>query len=119
MKYGTGIAGSAALAQARGMLKASSAGASAASGSKASASPLSQSKLYGEANQVADLDQSKVKAALQEKDEIEQDDRKRKYHSMNVNDKLTEEDMEAYRLKKGRSSDPMAKLGDDEVLDYK
>lgn len=119
MKYGTGIAGSAALAQARGMLKASTAGAASGGGSKASASHLSQSKLYGEANQAADLDQAKVKAALQKTDQIEEDDRKRKYHSVNVNENLTEEDMEAYRLKKGRSSDPMAKLGEDEVLDYK
>ena len=118
MKYGTGIAGSAALAQARGMLKASSANAGNA-GSRATNATLNRSKLYGEASQTADLDQTKVQAALKRTEENEKDDRKRKYHSMNVEDNLTEEDMEAYRLKKERSSDPMSKLGTDEVLDYK
>jgi hypothetical protein len=33
---------------------------------------------------------------------------------------VTEEDMEAYRLSKGRGvEDPMAKLGDEELLNYK
>ena len=116
MKYGTGKAGSAALAQARGMLKATSGGANKSAATNAM---INRSKLYGEASQMADLDQSKVQAALQRSEENEKDDRKRKYHSMNVEDNLTEEDMEAYRLRKERSSDPMAQLGTDEVLDYK
>ena len=119
MKYGTGQAGSAALAQARGMLKASATG-SAKSGSTASNAMLNRSKLYGEANPTADLDQSKVQEALKRsQQENEKDDRKRKYHSLNVEENMTEEEMEAYRLKKERSSDPMAKLGTEEVLDYK
>ena len=117
MKYGTGKVGSAALAQARGMLKATTGGSS--SSGAAHAAMANRSKLYGEANQMAELDQAKVQAALQKSQESEKDDRKRKYHSMNVEDNLTEEDMEAYRLKKERASDPMAKLGTDEVLDYK
>lgn len=118
MKYGTGQAGSAALAQARGMLKAST-GSAKSGGSAASNAMMNRSKLYGEASQMAELDQTKVQAALKKSEESQKDDRKRKYHSMNVEDNLTEEDMEAYRLKKDRSSDPMSKLGADEVLEYK
>ena len=44
-------------------------------------------------------------------DDDEQDDRKRKYNSMSTTD-VTEEEMEAYMLKKNRGSDdPMAKMG--------
>jgi len=121
MKYGTGQVGSAALAQARGMLKASTGGSAKSGGTLASNAMLNRSKLYGEANQSADLDQSKVQEALKKskQEKNEKDDRKRKYHSLNVEENMTEEEMEAYRLMKERSSDPMAKLGADEVLDYK
>ena len=60
------------------------------------------------------LDQEKVKAALarqqqEELDELEKDDRKRKYNSVaGSNGGLTDEDMEAYRLRKARADDPMA-----------
>ena len=117
MRYGTGQAGSAALAQARGMLKAmpkeSQSGGS-------STQPTSRSKLYGEADVKANLDNDKVKEALKKLDKDETgDDRKRKYHSMNVEMEMTEEEMEAYRLKKERSSDPMSKIDSDKVLDYR
>lgn len=61
------------------------------------------------------LDQAKVKAALerQQKEEEaadeEQDERKRKYNSIaGSNSGITDEDMEAYRLRKARMDDPMA-----------
>ena len=38
---------------------------------------------------------------------------------MNAEVDVTEEEMEAYRLRKERSDDPMAKLGSGELLDYK
>jgi pre-mRNA-processing factor SLU7 len=123
MKYGTGKAGSAALAQARRMLTASSGAGTNGGSSHATNAMMNRSKLYGEANQMAELDQAKVQAALEKSIEEttgkDQDGRKRKYNSLNAGDNLTEEDMEAYRLKKELSSDPMAKLGHDQVLDYK
>lgn len=119
MKYGTGKAGSAALAQARGMLKSSTSSANGGSSLEASNAMLDRSRLYGEAKQGIELDQDKVKEALEKGENKEKDERKRKYHSMNVEDNMTEEQMEAYRIKKERSSDPMANFGDDEILDYK
>lgn len=119
MTYGTGQAGSAALAQARGMLKPKPSMGNAG-GSVAPTSALAnRSKLYGEADPSAVLDDRKVKEALA-KQEKEQDDRnKRKYHSMNADVDMTEEMMEAYRIRKDKKSDPMANLGSDELLDYK
>jgi pre-mRNA-processing factor SLU7 len=123
MRYGTGKAGSAALAQARGMLKALP-GNERTGKSSANATMANRSKMYGEANQNPDLDQAKLKQAMkkaeqeQSKQEAE-DDRKRKYHSMNAEVDVTEEDMEAYRLQKGQKSDPMANIGSDKLLDYK
>ena len=124
MRYGTGLAGSAALAQARGMLKAQSTNASKQSkGSNAIDPPSSRSKLYGEADQKAQLDRDKVKAALEKLDREEKDvgdkRKKRKYNSMNAETEVTEEEMEAYRMRKEISSDPMAKITSDEILDYK
>lgn len=81
------------------------------------------SKLYGEADLSAKLDQDKVKEAIKkvEKGKAEpKDDRKRKYNSLNPDSyDVTEEEMEAYRLKKETKSDPMANIGSDEVLEYK
>ena len=123
MRYGTGKAGSAALAQAREMLKAVPAsqrpgGAGATGGFKPN-----NSKLYGEADQNAKFDKDKVKEAIQkvEKSKSEPtDDRKRKYNSLNADAyDVTEEEMEAYRLRKDTKSDPMANIASDEVLDYK
>lgn len=121
MQFGTGVAGSAALAQARGMLKAIP---NKGTGSKKSSyePPSSRSKLYGEAEQKANVDQSKVKQAMEKLDKAEKeagDDRKRKYNSVNAEVDVTEEEMEAYRLRKERSADPMAKISSDELLEYK
>lgn len=123
MRYGTGKAGTAALAQARGMLKAIP-GNERTGKSNANATMANRSKLYGEANQNPDLDQAKLKEAMKkaEQEQTKQDagdDRKRKYHSMNAEVDVTEEDMEAYRLSKGQKSDPMNNIGSDKLLDYK
>jgi pre-mRNA-processing factor SLU7 len=118
MRYGTGVAGSAALAQARGMLK--SYPGRVTNESKLSAAPVNRSKLYGEADPKVQLDEAKLKEALSKEVPKEiVDDRKRKYHSMNAEVEMTEEDMEAYRLLKDRKSDPMANIGSDDILDYK
>ena len=121
MRYGTGLAGSAALAQARGMLKAQS---NLNAGCKnAMDPPTSRSKLYGEADQKAQLDRDKVKAAMEKLDREEKEaadkKNKRKYNSMNAETEVTEEEMEAYRMRKEVSSDPMSKISSDEILDYK
>lgn len=119
MQYGTGVAGSAALAQARGMLKASRAASS--NQAKSMEPPSSRSRLYGEADQKAQLDRDKVQAAMAklEREEKEARGGKRKYNSMNAEVDVTEEEMEAYRLRKEVSSDPMAKISSDEILEYK
>lgn len=122
MRYGTGVAGSAALAQARGMLKAIPKGRKD-DNSFGMDPPSSKSKLYGEADQKAELDKDKVKAALEKYDRDHsgsnrREDKKRKYHSMDAEVEITEEEMEAYRLRKERSADPMANVSSDEVLDY-
>lgn len=120
MTYGTGQAGSAALAQARGMLKPKAANATTATTATAAMAP-NRSKLYGEANPNVVLDERKVQEALakQQQGEVDAVDQKRKYHSMNADVEMTEEIMEAYRLKKDKTSDPMASIGSDELLDYK
>mmetsp|Transcript_7005 Transcript_7005/g.15287 ORF Transcript_7005/g.15287 Transcript_7005/m.15287 type:complete len:687 (+) Transcript_7005:182-2242(+) len=123
MRYGTGAAGSAAMAQAREMLKAVPAAERTAAAS--AASKPSGSKMYGEANQHAELDKAKVREALrkavEEEAKNEGDERKRKYNSIASDGMdVTEEEMEAFRLRKGRADDPMAKLaGSEELLEYK
>lgn len=121
MRFGTGVAGSAALAQARGMLKALPKNSNK-SGKNAMDPPSSRSKLYGEADQKIQVDKEKVQAALKSFDrqgaDDSRDERKRKYNSMNAEVDVTEEEMEAYRLRKDRGADPMANLGSDKVLDY-
>ena len=60
-----------------------------------------------------ELDEEKVKAALKKLDDkqVETDERKRKYNSLQDNGETpTEEEMEAYRLKKSRDADPMAQI---------
>ena len=118
MRYGTGVAGSAALAQAREMLKSIP-----TEERKAGVAPPTMSKLYGEADQHAEFDKEKLENALKKVDKRRKepsDDRKRKYNSLSAEIDVTEEEMEAYRLRKENSSDPMAKLANsDEVLDYK
>lgn len=130
MRYGTGVAGSAALAQARGMLKAlpgvNRGGESRNTAAKAT--PLSRSRFYGEADQKAEVDQKDVKTALEKFDGKDQGakkkgdhafDRKRKYNSMTSEVDVSEAEMEAYRLRKERSADPMNNLGSEEVLEYR
>lgn len=61
------------------------------------------------------MDQDKVKLAIKRQEEEEaaladQDDRKRKYNSLaGSGNGVTDEDMEAYRLRKARADDPMAR----------
>jgi pre-mRNA-processing factor SLU7 len=122
MRYGTGKAGTAALAQARGMLKALP-GNERTRKSNANSTMANRSKLYGEANQNPDLDQAKLKEAMKKAEQGQNkqeagDDRKRKYHSTKAEVDVTEEDMEAYRLQKGQKSDPMNNIGSDKLLDY-
>jgi pre-mRNA-processing factor SLU7 len=77
--------------------------------------------LYGEADPKAKIDQDKVKAALEgyDKKQESEDSRKRKYNSVETNVDVTEAEMEAYRLRKEKSADPMAKISSEELLDYK
>lgn len=110
--HGTGKAGSAALAQAKTLVKTRDAPAAG----KGSA-PVSRSKLYGEADQKAELDQSKVKAAFAKLDNNEEGKNKRKYNSVGE-EEMTEEMMEAYRLRKEHKNDPMAGVGSSKLLDY-
>jgi len=116
MRYGTGVVGSAAVAQAREMLKVG--------GSRTSKSaPPTSSALYGEADQSQSFDQEKLKAAKDRleklnRDSFQSDDRKRKYNSVDAGVDVTAEDMEAFRMTKIRSDDPMNKLNKDELLEY-
>lgn len=63
-----------------------------------------------------ELDKEKLEQALKKLDEREKqqqqtDDRKRKYNSLTTDGEMpTEEEMEAYRMKKARDEDPMAKI---------
>jgi sRNA-binding protein len=120
MRFGSGKAGSAALAQAREMLKAIP--SSEREGSTLKGFKPNSSKLYGEANQNAELDEEKVKEAMKKVNHSNKqalDDRKRKYNSVTESYDVTEEEMEAYRRQKeAKSDDPMAKISSDKVLDY-
>lgn len=63
-----------------------------------------------------ELDKQRLEEALRKLDErdqkqVEVDDRKRKYNSLQTDGEMpTEEEMEAYRMKKARDEDPMAKI---------
>eukprot|EP00957_Ditylum_brightwellii_P098166 7479129-Ditylum_brightwellii.AAC.1 len=129
LRYGTGVAGSVQAARAREMLKAVPVSERSTNkmGSSDANRPTS-SRLYGEADQKANLDQGKLRAAIKKEQERIKattsnsalDERKRKYNSLNTDNEVTEEDMEAYRLKRERADDPMAKLSaDGKLLDYK
>ena len=68
----------------------------------------------------AQIDPEKLRAALKAQTAseavIEADDRKRKYNSLeNASAGVTDEEMEAYRLRKGRDFDPLlgGKSGED------
>mmetsp|Transcript_17393 Transcript_17393/g.26391 ORF Transcript_17393/g.26391 Transcript_17393/m.26391 type:complete len:634 (-) Transcript_17393:2380-4281(-) len=115
MKYGTGVAGSAALAQAREMLKA----IPAAERISSEHSQPTSSKFYGEADQKAVFDEKKLNAALDKAAKESGAENKRKYNSLSADVDVTEEDMEAYRLRKERRNDPMEKIGNDALLEYK
>ena len=131
LQYGSGVAGSAMLASARKMLEVIP--KAALNGYDGKFKPHQQSKLYGEVvDQHKEFDREKLQAAMkrqqQQQEEEEEEDvtmakggkNKRKYNSSSAEVDVTEEDMEAYRLSKGRGvEDPMAKLGDEELLDYK
>ena len=57
------------------------------------------------------LDEALRKLDERDKKQVEVDDRKRKYNSMQTDGEMpTEEEMEAYRMKKARDEDPMAKI---------
>ena len=126
LAHGTGTAGSAAAAQARAMLKAIPQAERAAAEAARKVRP-SGSRMYGEADQHAELDRAKVREELRKAAEREEgpggeiDGRKRKYNSATGGDvDVTEEEMEAFRLRKERSDDPMARLADSgELLEYK
>lgn len=127
LQYGTGVAGSAALAQARELLK--SIPSSTNSTNPSSQRHPTNSRLFGEADarNAPTLDRTKLKAAIQKQEEetkkeevMGTDERKRKYNSLDANSNdVGEEEMEAYRLKKERTDDPMAKIGEGELLEYK
>ena len=63
-----------------------------------------------------ELDKQRLEEAIRKLDErdkkqTEVDDRKRKYNSLQTDGEMpTEEEMEAYRMKKARDEDPMAKI---------
>ena len=132
MRFGTGVSGSAALAQMRGMLKAAPK-SSSSGGNMRQPDPTQRSKLYGEADQKVELDASKVREELRKARERQKGEgdsaaeeggdknrkKKRKYNSVDAQIDVTAEQMEAYRLQKGRGEDPMAKISDDQILDYK
>ena len=122
IRYGTGVAGSAAIAQMRSMLVANTRNQN--SQSLSSTRPNS-SKLYGEADTSVTYDEKKLIAAKEKllnekKDKCEgsADDRKRKYNSVGADVDVSAEDMEAWRMTKSRHDDPMNKLGGDELLEY-
>ena len=125
LTYGSGAAGSAMLASARKMLEVIPKG-SYIQASNDKFKPNAQSKLYGEASdQHKEFDKDKIMAAMKRQEEEEavaqrsMDKNKRKYNSLSADVDVTEEDMEAYRMRKERGTeDPMANMGDD-LLDYK
>jgi pre-mRNA-processing factor SLU7 len=69
------------------------------------------------------LDDAKLKAALkaQEKfqeEQVELDERKRKFNSMRDTGEMTAEEMEAYRIKKARGDDPLAQMANGATNGY-
>ena len=118
MRFRTGVAGSAALAQAREILKAIT---KADRASTLNAGRPTSSQHYGEANQFGDIDQEKLKEALKKNEEATKiGGSKRKCNSVDAGIDVTAEEMEAYRMKKERTDDPLAKLAEsEEILEYK
>lgn len=125
LTYGSGIAGSAMLASARKMLEVVPRGNVAALGDTDKFKPNQQSKLYGEAvDQHKEYDRTKVQEAMKRQQKQEEafskeGKKKQKYNSLHADVDVTEEDMEAYRLRKERGAeDPLANIGD-KLLEYK
>lgn len=124
LRYGSGVAGSAMLASARKMLEV----IPKANQNKSilgGVVPNQQSKLFGEAaDQHKEYDKEKLRTAIKRQEEQEAaaargGANKRKYNSLSAEVDVTEEDMEAYRLRRERGAeDPMANLGG-ELLEYK
>ncbi|KAL3822068.1 hypothetical protein ACHAXA_000136 [Cyclostephanos tholiformis] len=126
LQYGSGVAGSSMLASARKMLEVIPKAILSGNGNQSK--PHQQSKLYGEiVDQHKLFEREKLQAAVERQKAHEGDfsmsnggKNKRKYNSSAAGVDVTEEDMEAYRLLKGRGvEDPMANMGDEELLDYK
>ena len=76
-----------------------------------------KASLWGTENETApELDEDRLKQAIlrQEKNleqsEDNKDDRKRPFNSLGETCEVTEEDMEAYRLKRGRGEDPLTAI---------
>jgi pre-mRNA-processing factor SLU7 len=114
--------------QAQKMLESVSGPSGAAEGRRTS-EVLKRSDVYGEFDSASKhkLNEAKVQEALQRMDSSglngasgnATDNKKRSYNSMQSID-VTPEDMEAYRLRKAKFEDPMAKLlSSDEILEYK
>jgi pre-mRNA-processing factor SLU7 len=124
LTYGSGVAGSAMLASARKMLEVIPRAHAGGLGEADKLKPNQQSKMYGEAvDQHKEFDRSKVQEAIKRQQLQEEanakEGKKTKYNSFHADVDVTEEDMEAYRLRKGRGAeDPLASMGD-ELLEYK
>ena len=69
----------------------------------------------------AKLDKEKVQAAKEalKAGNEEKNGKKRKYNSVDADVDVSAEDMEAWRLTRGRSDDPMNKITSEELIDYK
>jgi pre-mRNA-processing factor SLU7 len=130
LQYGTGLAGSAILAQVRQMLPPKNVVMTANTNNN-SLHQGSRSKLYGEVDPSIRLDDGKVQEALlqlqrkappsRDNDDDEKDfrehrhatttKRQKKYNSIHAEEEMTPEMMEAYRIHKmNRTDDPMAKI---------
>ncbi|KAL9191586.1 hypothetical protein ACHAXT_001292 [Thalassiosira profunda] len=101
LQYGSGVAGSAMLASARKMLEAIPKGGAAASGEKLQPKPA--------VDQHKEFDEEKVREAMKRQEQQEDEAAvakggkgKRKYNSLSAEVNVTEEEMEAYRRRKGR-----------------
>ena len=89
--------------------------------------PVQQKPAWGtDVPEEVQLDAEKLKAALSRHEEAklrrpEEDERKRKYNSLGGADGVTNEEMEAYRMRKARAEDPMElakQSGDGGGYDY-
>lgn len=115
LRYGTGESGSAKLLQARQILNSNHGEAK-----RNQSQPAHRQNSINTTNPT--LDKRKLENALKSEDSRQKtfvnDDRKRKYNSTETNNDVTEEEMEAYKLKRTCEDDPMAKLKGDELLEY-